>query len=89
MEIGLTGTIFPTYLTPLGRKLVGLELWDKETDDDSKYHSPIPLSDKHKEALNVLTQAKQLEADGDPNGAVAHYKKALRLNPRLESYFNN
>lgn len=85
METGLTGSLFPTYLTDLGRKLLGLELWGEQ--GDTTYHQPTPLTERQKEALKHLNEAKQLESDGEPTKAVILYKKALKLNPKLEAFF--
>jgi len=83
---GLTGNYFPKYLTSLGRKLVGLDLWEGDDDDSLKLYAPVQLNDKQKEALRLLKEAKEKEAMGNSMEAIACYKKAFRLNPNLERF---
>jgi hypothetical protein len=88
IETGFGGDVFPGLLTELGLKLVGLKDWDDETsrEDFLKQLSP-QKTPREQEALELLMQAQQAEADGDFTKAVSFYRRAFKLNPDLEALY--
>lgn len=59
-------------LTPLGRKITGLD-------------SAIPFTDKDTQAAALVKEAQQMSLDGDYDGAAKKYSMALKMSARMES----
>eukprot|EP00004_Rigifila_ramosa_P026983 TRINITY_DN8595_c0_g1_i1.p1 TRINITY_DN8595_c0_g1~~TRINITY_DN8595_c0_g1_i1.p1 ORF type:complete len:353 (-),score=49.68 TRINITY_DN8595_c0_g1_i1:38-1096(-) len=85
------GVLFPAILTPLGRRLVGLDLWgtapgshEPDQQDRDPESTPEIGNDARLDALALAAQAQLMEAEGDAMGAMALYRRAIKLNPALE-----
>jgi len=83
LQCGIIPTSFLQLMTPLGRKVFGLQIDENEVEVTIE-----PLTEAQKEALVLLKDANAAEAAGDSMKSAQLFRRAFKLNPMLEDVFN-